>query len=290
MRLQPTWLLAALGALFIPSATGNDIIDVSLVFPQNKTYTPADRFPVVFAFQNPERARYLGFSITYYLWPIDDHNKDHRFTRSHDLRAANWSSHDPYFAQQYFSILNIPGRWRLSWSVYWDSCDEGRFENHETADMVYNTSSLAIWFNMQGPGAAESESEPLDVDLVSATSETSCPDLGLDTGVGINITEKTMSVPWFVDWSNTEFSNSTCAFVDPTPTVPDPCKVDIDRTVAQRMEASYAVARCKVLLPPNECPEDEDDENSALKQGAEGVLGDSGLLALFGALGLLALV
>ncbi|KAL4940879.1 hypothetical protein BDV06DRAFT_213140 [Aspergillus oleicola] len=229
-------LVRTLGALFIPSATGNDIIDVSLVFPQNKTYTPTDTFPVVFAFQNPERARHLGFSITYHLWPLDDHNKDYRFTRSHDLRAANWSSHDPYFAQQYFTMLNIPGRWRLSWSVYWASCDEGGFENHEIANMAYNTSSFAIY-------------KPLNVDLVSTTSETSCPDLGLDTGIGINYTEKTMSMPWLVDLSNKEFSNSTCAFVDPTPTV--------------LIRASAP--------PPDDCPEDEDDENSALKQGAEGV-------------------
>ncbi|KAL4929502.1 uncharacterized protein BDV17DRAFT_261083 [Aspergillus undulatus] len=87
MRLEASWLLAALG--LIASATGNNIIEVDLVFPQNKAYTPTEWFPAVFAFQNPVRAQYLNFGITYHFRRLTDNN--YELTRSHDLRFANWT-------------------------------------------------------------------------------------------------------------------------------------------------------------------------------------------------------
>ncbi|THC87758.1 hypothetical protein EYZ11_012793 [Aspergillus tanneri] len=47
----------AVGLGAIVGASG--VLEVDLVFPRNETYAPTDYFPVVFALQNAERARYL---------------------------------------------------------------------------------------------------------------------------------------------------------------------------------------------------------------------------------------
>lgn len=272
------WLLAAL----ITSATSNEIIDVNLIFPQNETYKPTDIFPVVFAFQNPDRARHITFTINYDLQSWDGNNQGHELSRIHDLRGANWSSSDPFLVHDYFSTRDIPGKWGLRWSLNWESCDEEEFENPSMhAEINFNKTSFLTHFTVEEPGATENGSEPLDIDLVAATSETSCPDPWLDTGLGINVTDRIMDASFLMDWDNGRFTNWTCAVIEPTPTVPDPCQVTINRTVAQSMQASFASARCRSIPRPDDCPE---EDNSALK-GAEGVLGVSGLVVL-GALGI----
>ncbi|KAL6232455.1 hypothetical protein BDW75DRAFT_242921 [Aspergillus navahoensis] len=94
---RASWLLAAcMGAL--TTAAPSSVLEVDLTFPHNRTYRPAEWFPIVFAFQNPERAKYLNLEIIYKLWNLDDRNNS--LTRSHDLRLANWTSHEPYFAYE----------------------------------------------------------------------------------------------------------------------------------------------------------------------------------------------
>ncbi len=278
MRLQATWLLATLGAITSASTTGgnNNILEVDLVFPQNKTYTPATWFPIVFAFQGSPRAQYLNFEITYHLRALD--NQANSITRSHDLRFANWTSHDPYFAHEFFSLFDSPGRWNLAWTLTWQSCNEDGFEKRPmTSDMVRNMTSFSTWFTVQDTA------ESVDVDLVSATSETSCPDPNGDTAIAINVTDKTMPVPSWVQWSGGKYTNSTCAVVAPTPTIPDPCKVDIDRTVVEGMQASLKARRCRGLNPPDDCLEDDEESSAQSQRGA--LLGVLGLLTLSGALG-----
>ncbi|KAL4813878.1 hypothetical protein BDW67DRAFT_177544 [Aspergillus spinulosporus] len=101
MRYQETWLLtigtlgAALATSSSASTTGNNILEVVLVFPKNKTYK----------LQN-------------------DQTQNDTITLLHDLRWANWSLHDPYFAHNFLDGFNSSGRWNLAWSVSWQSCDE----------------------------------------------------------------------------------------------------------------------------------------------------------------------
>ncbi|KAL4861949.1 hypothetical protein BDV12DRAFT_203518 [Aspergillus spectabilis] len=265
MRFQVTWLLTALGAMATSaSATENSILEVDLAFPQNKTYAPTESFPIVFAFQNPARARHLNFGIIYHLEPLD--NQTNRTSRSHDLRFANWSSHD-----------------RLNWDLVWQSCPEEGFESREVvSETISNSTSFSIWFIVQDTA------DSVDVDLVSATSETSCPDPGFDTAIALNVTD-TMNVPTWVNWSGAQYTNDTCAVVSPTPTTPDPCKVEIVRTVVESMEASLKARHCRWVDPPDDCP--DNDENSAQSQ-QRALLGLSGLfvLTLSGALGFFSVI
>ena len=62
---RASWLLAACMGTII---NASDILEVDLLFPRNETYAPTNRFPVVFAFQNSKRARYLNPQISYILW------------------------------------------------------------------------------------------------------------------------------------------------------------------------------------------------------------------------------
>ncbi|KAA8645104.1 uncharacterized protein ATNIH1004_009319 [Aspergillus tanneri] len=101
-------------------------------------------------------------------------------------------------------------------------------------------------------------------------------------GVAINVTNKTMQVPMWVEWSGGDYTNDTCAVVassTPTPT-PDPCRVNIDSTIVASMSASLKARLCNGLNPPADCLEDDE---SAAQQLA--VFGVSCLLAAFGTLG-----
>ncbi|KAL4940012.1 hypothetical protein BDV06DRAFT_230694 [Aspergillus oleicola] len=238
-------LLVALGV--IPSVASNNILE------------------------NPTRAQLLNPNITY----LDDRNDS--ITLGHDLRWANWSSHDPYFA--------------LDWTFYWTGCDEEAFENRpEGATMMWNSTSFATQFTVEDPDAARNSksSSSVEVDLISVTSETSYPDPGLDTAIAIDVTDKTMTPPWRVRWSGGRYTNSTCAVVGPTSTTPDPSKVTIDRTIVESMQGSWHARQCAGLSPPDDCPEEGDGENFAqprpqLQAGV--VMGISGSLALSGAIG-----
>jgi hypothetical protein len=251
----------------------SDVLEVDLTFPGNETYAPTDRFPVVFAFQNFERARYLNPEITYTMWNLDDRNETlTRYHDFHDFNWANWTDQDPYLAYEYFGIFEKQGRWRVSWTLSWQSCDEDAFENHPVSayNMIRNTSTWATLFTTQSSASK--------VDLVAATANKTCPG---EYGVTINVTDKTMQVPMGVTWSGGRYTNDTCAVVassSPTPT-PDPCRVHIDKTTVASMEASLHARYCRSIDPPSDCP----DKKSAAQQLA--VAGASCLLAAFGALG-----
>lgn len=163
-------------------ATLNNILEVDLVFPRNNTYAPTDWFPVVFAFQNPERARLLDPSNSYQIWNWDD-----KFGPNHqdinwvyDLEEANWSSHDPYFVYNFFGErLRREGHYRISWSILWDSCDIDAFSNHGPGDIIRNDSTWSVHFTI--------ENSAQKVDLVAATANMTCPE---ELGTAINVTDQ----------------------------------------------------------------------------------------------------
>lgn len=269
---------------FLPCALLGAVVgalEVDLVFPRNESYAPTDQFPIVFAFQNPKEAKYLNPYIDYTIWNWATLPGDDNVGWSHDLRTVNWSStDDPYFAYNFFSESSLPeGHWKMTWSVSWQSCNETAFSQQlDNSKMVSNNTSRGLSFTIN-------KSAP-KVDLVSATANTTtCSPEGAsdsETGVAvpINVTGKTMEVPWWVDWSG----GDTCAVVAsslPTPTA-DPCKVKIDSAVEASMSASLTAKLCSGLNPPPDCP--EDDEGAAQKLVVVGV---STLLAAFGALGVL---
>jgi hypothetical protein len=196
-------------------------------------------------------------------------------TRSHNFRTLNWENstdEERYLAYDFFSTFNHEGRWKVSWTLSWQSCDEDAFKTHPLeADMISNITTWGTWFTIQSSGS--------EVDLVAATVNKSCPG---EYGVAIDVTDKTMEVPMWVTWSGGKYTNDTCAVVDysiPTPT-PNPCRVDIDATSVASMSASLKARLCSGIDPPDDCPE---DKKNAAQQLA--VVGVSCFLAAFGAMG-----
>ena len=274
--LRMSWLLVAcLGA--IVNASG--VLEVDLVFPLNETYAPTEHFPVVFAFQNPERAKHLNPYLSYTIWHWDTNFGDDVVVGIPELRWTNWSSHDPYLLHTYHGEFNTEGHWMLKWSLTWQSCDEYAFSvGSDTADMIRNSSTWSTTFTIKNSAPK--------VDLVAATANKSCPgeySPGEYSGIAINVTDKTMGVPWRVNWSGSAYTNNTCAVVASQTLTPDPCRVSIDSAYTASMEASLRARQCNILLnpnPPDDCP--EDDENTAQKLSVFGV---SVLLTACGALG-----
>ncbi|CEL06009.1 hypothetical protein ASPCAL07121 [Aspergillus calidoustus] len=219
--------------------------------------------------------------ITYYLRSIDDQNPSR--TSFHKFRHENLSSIDPHFAYSHFDMFGSPGSWRLDWSITWRSCDKEGFESGSPiSQMLSNSTSFSVSF------AVQDMADSVDVDLVSATSEDSCPDTNSDSALAINVPE-TMPLPHWVDWNARQVMNYTCAVTTPTTTVPDPCRVDIDRTVAESMQGSHKAWLCRhTVNPPEDCPEENgDDENSAppMRRAIVGGISRGLGLALCGALG-----
>jgi hypothetical protein len=84
---------------------------VDLIFPRNDTYALTNNFPVVFAFQNAQRARYLNPSIQYLLWNLQ--TDDTSFTLSHDLGWKNWTE-DTYLAHEVMSFPSQEGGYAIT--------------------------------------------------------------------------------------------------------------------------------------------------------------------------------
>ncbi|KAI9040040.1 uncharacterized protein KD926_008603 [Aspergillus affinis] len=255
------WLLV--GCMSVMAKVASNVLEVDLVFPRNDTYAPADLFPIVFAFQNPERARLLNPDIFYTIrdWDNMFGNNSFGITWSHDLKWANWSSHDPYFVYTFFpESFRREGHYWLTWSIGWNSCDMNAFSNHGGGDIVKNDSTWSVLFTIKDSAQK--------VDLVAATANKTCPK---ELGTAINVTGQM-----------TLRNGNTCAVVassTPTPT-PDPCQVKIDSAIVASMSASQHATFCKGLHPPADCPE---EDKSAAQQLM--VIGVSCFLAAVGAIG-----
>ena len=267
---RASWLLAACMGTIV---NASDFLEIDLIFPRNESYAPTDRFPVVFAFQNAGRAKYLNPGLEFTLWNLQD--LDASLTLSHDLRWTNWTDQDTYLAHDYYTLFKDEGHYRVTWTLTWQSCDENAFDDNplDTADMIRNSTTWATWFT--------TESSAPKVDLVAGTANKTCPS---EHGVVIDVTDKTMKVPREVSWSGSDYTNNTCAIVakstqTSTPT-PDPCRVHIDKTAVASMEASLLARLCRGSNPPSDCPE---EKKSAAQQLA--LAGISCLLATFGTLG-----
>lgn len=279
MRFSPaSWfLVACIGAIVNLNAAAAGVLEVDLLFPRNKTYAPITWLPVVFAFRNAEAARLLNPRISYTIRNWDDMGGIDGAHYAHDLRTTNWSSHDPYFVYNYFhDVFAKEGRWWMTWEVTWASCDEAdpSFSRGIGGDLIRNSSSWSVAFT--------TENSAPEIDLVAVTNNKTCP---AELGVAINVTDKTMAVPFGVTWTG---GGDTCAVVassSPTPTA-DPCRVKIDSAVVASMSASLAANLCrKSLNPPANCSDDDESAAQQLVVVGVSVVGVSCLLAAFGAFG-----
>ncbi|KAJ6131369.1 hypothetical protein N7523_001829 [Penicillium sp. IBT 18751x] len=262
---RASWLLAACIGNVV-GATGTGVLEVDLIFPRNDTYAPTNNFPVIFAFQNAQRARYLNPSIQYLMWNLQ--TGDTSFTLSHDLGWKNWTE-ETYLAHEVMSFPSQEGRYKVSWSLTWDSCDEESFKSPDRIpSIVHNKTTWATYFTINN-------SAP-EVDLVAATVTKTCPD---EYGMIINVSDKTLKVPSSVEWSGKNWNNDTCAVLahsTSTPT-PDPCRVHIDRAAAESINASVTARVCRGIDPPDYC-----EKNVAARLAVAGV---SCFLAAVGAFG-----
>ncbi|KAL4877734.1 hypothetical protein BJY04DRAFT_221707 [Aspergillus karnatakaensis] len=275
MRLHLAILGAVVTSAFASTSsdtTRDSILEVDLVFPQNKTYTPTEWFPVVFALQNPTLARYLDIQISYHMESLDNENLTH--SSSHNLRTADFSSADPYLEYTHFDNFNAPGRWRLSWELSWRSCDKDGFESESLiSQMLSNMTSFAVYFSIE-------TADSVDVDLVSATSEETCPDTGPGSALAIGVPD-TMDLPSWVNWDIRQEMNYTCAVTTPTTVVPDPCRVDIDRAAAESIQASHKEWLCKHSLnAPEDCPEDNENSAAAVRRAMGGGFSGGGMMIM----------
>jgi hypothetical protein len=145
------------------------------------------------------------------------------FTLSHDLGWRAWTE-DTYLAHEVMSFPSKEGRYKVSWSLTWDSCDEESFDNPDRIpNMVHNKTTWATYFTI-------ASSAP-HVDLVAATANKTCPN---EYGMIINVSDKTLKVPSSVEWSGKTWNNDTCAVLAKSTSTltPDPCRVHIDKASA----------------------------------------------------------
>lgn len=242
------------------------VFEVDLLFPRNDTYAPTDNFPVVFGFQNPERAKYLNIAISTFH-DVPETSLARRIYP--DLRWRNWTDPESWLQYDYYSFTN-EGHYKIRWIVWWNSCNKDAFEDSVgNPDMNWHRATWDTWFTI-------SKVAP-EVDLIAATAKETCRG---EFGVAINVTDETMRVPSGVKWPTNQH-NRTCSVVVESPMpLPDPCRIHLNTTVVESMEASLHPELCSSSRPSSDCPE---QEKSAAGQLV--VVGISGLLATLGAVG-----
>ena len=176
----------------------------------------------------------------------------------------------PFLHMVFFSNFNNESRWKLRWSLDWNSCNEEGFEKmRDGARMNYNSSSSTVWFTIKNSSQ--------EVDPVAASTEKTCPG---ESGVMLNVAGETMTVPRDASWSHGKFTNGTCAVVASMPSsTPDPRQVEIGRSLYLNMTAALKDRLCRQFDPPADCPK---KNTNAAQQLA--VAGMSCLLVAFGAL------
>ncbi|PGG95336.1 hypothetical protein AJ79_10116 [Helicocarpus griseus UAMH5409] len=247
------WFLAACMGAIIDLTTGG-LLEVDLVFPRNETYPSDENMPIVFAFQHPENARYIQPFISYKVFYLNEHGGPNNFLYTHyDLAWADWTTvPNPYFVYKHWNKFNgKEGRWRLVWSLETIHCSEDSFVNFSSPGLSYNVTSGYVEFTTE-------KSAP-EIDLVASTANMSnCKEAGVVVDVG----EKTLDVPAYVEWRGDRNAAKKCAVMAPPTADPieepatDPCRVKIDSAIAQNIAASASskAEQCNWLNPPPDCP------------------------------------
>lgn len=278
--LTPWWAMAMAIATTIADAasTHSGTVLVDLVFPRNDTYAPTPLLPIIFGFQNSELASFLNPRISFTAWDLNNSTASVGASGdSYDVRWANFSSSDPYFAYTGFKAFNREGSWRLRWTVTWDSCTNDSLNSNPNNDgIITNSSDNSLLFTTRN-------SAP-EVDLVAATADNNDDDCGpAGSGTAVSVTD-TLDVPSLVDWSG----GDTCAVVaSPTSTLTS-CHISIGSSSAASISAAVTAKVCEtkdIYLPSGvTCPEEGEGESAA--QGL--VIG--GVMALAAGLGVILII
>jgi len=251
-----TGLLA--GAIHAQQA-GDRLLEVGIVFPRSDIYAPRDHFPFVYALQNAELAKELGSAIKIQTFIRNESASGSTFGHFHydvDVNKANITAGKPYFVHRHLNV-NLPaGEYLLYASLFWDDGYEKGCSGAEAS----SGSTLSVNFTIQNDGR--------QVDLVKATAtEEGCDPEYAGLVIDVNPT----CMPQVS-------SASASASASPSPTTTaNPCRVQIEASVAESMAAKLKEGLCKGKNPPEDCPE------SAVGRLAVAELAT--LAAAFGAIG-----
>lgn len=263
------WTLGGATA-YLGLMTHAAVLDIGLVFPRaNETYEPTDKFPVVFAIQNPELAEHLIPTIQYGVLNASS-DWDRITYGGYDWSSANFSGDgsQPYLFWTHHSI-DGEGPVRLMWQPSWSECDEGENQGDVVESRRNSSDNFLIDFEIRRGGKK--------ADLTAATAgadDEECP----GQGFAIEVSGETRYVPRMPGRGRT--GNGTCAvleFSSPTPTA-NPCRVKIDKAAVESMEAVDLEERCRGVLDPEPGSECAVDEDAGQKMAVAGAVGFAALL------------
>ena len=217
---------ASLASLGAASDAAGGVVEFDIMFPRNETYGPGtddpDSMPVLLAIQNAHLATHLNvivemglYSHPLGLWPA--------VGWSRRLKWENLAAHDPYFMidlhSRKYELNGGEGRWRLEWTVWWESC-----AGISSPNMAFW--QRTNWTHRYVDFTIQEGAQPIDLVAASADGKPCGPELGF----AVNITSPTVAVPPTASWSG-DPSCAAVAFDSPTPT-PNPCRVKVSSAVA----------------------------------------------------------
>lgn len=238
------WALADMSAYLGGVANAaSGLVELDLIFPHdNETYAPTENFPLVFAVQNPSLATNLSLKFPFELWNGStgaDNISYPDLTRFGDLELETANLTDSPKLVYAFATLDTEGPYMLATHSSWLWCDRD--------DVGLNISDVGARFTVKEGGKK--------VDLVAATASKdgrcSAQSIAL-----INVTGETRELRTNENKNREEAT--VCAIMpESTPTAtPDPCRVQINQSDVESMDAYLHDQKCKVLLvPTDECPD-----------------------------------
>ena len=255
------------------------VVEVDLIFPRNETYAPTAYLPIIFAFQNSHLAQFLDPLIHINAQLVQNANGSTpqwappESIDLEQLRWANFTNNDTYFAYPTYQRNNITfateGIWQITWTFNWAVCSEDSLANNIfMRNESQHTTTLTI-----RKGAPE-------VDIVSGTTDKSC---SRQVGVAVNITN-TLHIPSSAHWEGQtdkwEGQGDMCASTASSVPTSDPCRVSIDPAAAASISCSItsgsSATNFSTTTSSLTCPED--------KKSAAGSLTIGSFAALFGVL------
>lgn len=233
-----------------------DLIDLSTgvtqfhqVFPRNDTYVPSPWFPFVFAFQKPTVAQSLTplLSAGVAKWNESTRDWDRKDYLDFNflMELGNGSDTKPFFVSDVMSgDLDTEAFWRFHWSIAWSNCTRGEGRELEAyAEQRWDH----VYFTTKKGGQ----------EFGSSSNDSQCSDFPSLTW---NITYVSETYPQ-------GYQGQTCPFFSPVKPDPEPCKVQVDSKVQERIFASATQKFCQDIFDGVPCPSSKDNNDDEEDHG-----------------------
>lgn len=261
-------LLASTGTAQAATDSPSGVVEVDLLFPRNETYAPTEIMPIVLGFQNPELAPFLGPSIDFTLWDMNDLSRPLKDPFGFDLRWTNFSSSNGSTFYTYRPDkqpgLKTESTYMLKWTFGWSNCTGETQSRRGSENMHSNSSTWSVLFT------TKSGAKDMDVQSIS----NSCPEK--DQGFAFNVTG-THQTPLGAKWNG----GDTCGEVATSLPTPNPCRTKVSPAAASSISAGITRQMCEGNSPPADCPPKDPKGNSAPQTVFGSVIG---LVVVLGAL------